>query len=136
MLVDPQFDRPFSIMTDACDVGVGAVLQQRQNSGIVQPVAYYSKKLNAHQRNYSTIEKEALSLLLAVQHFILIFTSPTVRGRFASTQMTIHCCFWTRLFLDACADGSFCYNSILSRYNTFQAGKNVVADTLSRAPVE
>ena len=48
---------------------------------------YYSKKFNKHQRNYSTIKKECLSLILALQHFevylassvapIVIFTDHT-----------------------------------------------------------
>ena len=30
---------------------------------------YFSKKLDCHQRNYSTCEKETLALLLSLQHF-------------------------------------------------------------------
>lgn len=32
-------------------------------------LAIFQKKLNRHQQVYSTIEKEALALVLAVQHF-------------------------------------------------------------------
>ena len=32
-------------------------------------LCYFSCKFNRHQANYSTIEKEALALLLALQHF-------------------------------------------------------------------
>lgn len=32
-------------------------------------ILYYSKKFDKHQRNYSTIEKECLALLLSLQHF-------------------------------------------------------------------
>ncbi len=32
-------------------------------------IRYYSRKFNKHQFNYSTIEKEALALLLSLQHF-------------------------------------------------------------------
>lgn len=34
-------------------------------------VAYFSRKLNKHQKGYFTVEKEALTLVLAVQHFEL-----------------------------------------------------------------
>ncbi|XP_023815218.1 uncharacterized protein LOC110015381 [Oryzias latipes] len=54
---------------DASADGVGAVLLQEDDSGIDHPVSYFSKKLNDHQKRYSTIEKEALSLLLTLQHF-------------------------------------------------------------------
>merc|ERR1712131_85227 len=46
----------------------GVLLQARMD-GLERPVAYFSKRLNAHQKRYSTIEKEALALVLAVQHF-------------------------------------------------------------------
>ena len=34
-----------------------------------QPVCYFSVKFKNHQLNYSTIEKETLAMLLALQHF-------------------------------------------------------------------
>ena len=45
------------------------MLSQKDSNGFDHPVAYYSKKLDKHQRQYSTIEKEALALLLALKHF-------------------------------------------------------------------
>ena len=56
-------------MVDASGVGAGAVLMQHDSKGIEHPVCYFSRKFNQHQKNYSTIEKEALALVLAVQHF-------------------------------------------------------------------
>ena len=38
-------------------------------------MSYYSKKLNKHQKVYSTIEKETLALVLAVQHFDVYLAS-------------------------------------------------------------
>ena len=60
---------------DASDVGAGSVLLQEDDNGVDHPVCYYSKKFNTHQRNYSTIEKECLSLILALQHFEVYLTS-------------------------------------------------------------
>ena len=37
--------------------------------GIDHPISYFSKKFDKHQRNYSTIEKECLALILALEHF-------------------------------------------------------------------
>lgn len=65
----PDFQKPFMLAVDACDVGVGAVLLQADDEGCEKPAAYFSKKLNKHQRAYSTVEKEALVLVLAVKHF-------------------------------------------------------------------
>lgn len=57
----PDFDLPFEIDTDACDIGVGAVLSQ-----LGHPVAYYSKALSVANQKLSTYEKEFLALFIAV----------------------------------------------------------------------
>ena len=54
---------------DASDIGCGAVLLQEDEEGIDHPVCYFSRKFDKHQKNYSTIEKETLALILALQHF-------------------------------------------------------------------
>ena len=64
-----QFDKQFKLMVDASDIGAGAILLQEQPNGVEHPIAYYSKKFNKHEKNYSTIEKEGLALILALQHF-------------------------------------------------------------------
>ena len=86
VLLAPSFDKEFKLAVDASDVGAGSVLFQEDDNGVDNPVCYYSKKFNKHQRNYSTVEKECLSLVLALQHFefclassvapIVIFTDP------------------------------------------------------------
>ena len=64
----PDHSRPFHLETDASGVGTGAVLLQADSlGGIRHPVAYHSAKLKKHQLNYSTIEKDALALILALQ---------------------------------------------------------------------
>ncbi len=52
-----------------CYCSVIAVLLQEIEDGIDHPVGYFSRKFNKHQLNYSTIEKEALALLMAWQYF-------------------------------------------------------------------
>ena len=44
-------DAEFAMYTDASTLAIGAVLMQDQGKGL-QPVAYESRKLNAHERNY------------------------------------------------------------------------------------
>ena len=56
-------------MVDASGVGAGAVLMQHDSKGIEHPICYFSCKFNQHQKNYSTIKKETLALVLALQHF-------------------------------------------------------------------
>lgn len=61
VLALPDFDRPFSIETDACDSGVGAVLVQDGHL-----VAYMSKALGVMNQKLSTYEKEFLAVMMAV----------------------------------------------------------------------
>lgn len=62
VLALPNFDRPFSIETDACDTGIGAVLVPEGH-----PVAYMSKALGIRNKKLSTYEKEFLAVMMAVE---------------------------------------------------------------------
>ena len=67
----PTFEKEFKLGIDASDVGAGSVLLEKDD----HPVCYYSKRFNKHQRNFSTKEKECLSLILALQHFEVYLAS-------------------------------------------------------------
>lgn len=69
VLKAPKFDQAFQLQVDASNVGAGAVLLQTYEDGIDHPVGFFSKKFNSYQLNYSVIEKEALALIWALQHF-------------------------------------------------------------------
>ena len=64
----PDFEKPFNLTTDASNYAIGAVLSQGP-IGSDLPVAYASQTLNAHEQNYSTIEKELLAIVWAVKYF-------------------------------------------------------------------
>ena len=55
-------------MTDASDMAVGAVLQQRLDTGWCS-IAYFSKKLKPAETRYSAFDKELLAVYLAIKHF-------------------------------------------------------------------
>uniref|UniRef100_A0A0E9WSF6 Reverse transcriptase/retrotransposon-derived protein RNase H-like domain-containing protein n=1 Tax=Anguilla anguilla TaxID=7936 RepID=A0A0E9WSF6_ANGAN len=69
VLAAPDFALPFKLVVDARALGAGAVLLQEDIDGIDHPVSFFSRKFNKHQLNYSTIEKEAPALLLALLFF-------------------------------------------------------------------
>ena len=77
----PNWQLPFEVMCDASDFAIRAVLGQREE-GILYVVYYASKTLNEAQRNYTTIEKEMLIVVYALDKFcaylvgsdIIIFT--------------------------------------------------------------
>ena len=51
-------------VNDASEFQMGSVILQEG-----APVAYFSRKLNAAQRNYSTIEKELLSIVETLKEY-------------------------------------------------------------------
>ena len=75
VLAAPNFDKPFKLAVDASDVAAGAVLLQQGNDGVDHPIGYFSKKFNKNQKNYSTVEKECLALILAIQNFEVYISS-------------------------------------------------------------
>ena len=68
LLVHPKPDAPTSIIADASDVAVRAVLQQRIGESWC-PTAYFSRKLKPPKTCYSTFDRELLAVYLAIKHF-------------------------------------------------------------------
>jgi hypothetical protein len=75
LLVYPNFELPFRLVTDASMVGLGACLMQDMGKGW-QPIAYASKVNSAAEANYSITELECLAVVWAVQVF-----QPQLYGR-------------------------------------------------------
>ena len=69
MLVYPRFDIEFFLETDALGTGLGGVLSQKQTDSTVRPIAFASRILQPHERNYGISELEGLGVVWAVKHF-------------------------------------------------------------------
>ena len=50
-MVDPDFNSPYILHTDASEIGLGAVLYQHQN-GLLHVIAYASRTLTLAERSY------------------------------------------------------------------------------------
>ena len=61
-----DFEKTMFVQTDASNVGIGAALLQRHD-GILHPVRYISRKLKPAERNYSTVEREGLGIVYAIE---------------------------------------------------------------------
>lgn len=134
VLSAPNFSRPFKLEVDASEVGAGAVLIQEDVTGIDHPVCYFSRKFTKSQRHYSTIEKEALALLLALQHFEIYLDACNV-------PILVYTDHNPLVFLFRMSNS----NQRLMRWSLLIQGfnleirhkkgcENVLADALSRAP--
>ncbi|OMJ27672.1 Transposon Ty3-I Gag-Pol polyprotein [Smittium culicis] len=68
-LKHPEDNKIFILSTDASSVAIGAVLEQCDDSGILHPIAYYSRGLTQPERNYMNYEREGLALVNSIKHF-------------------------------------------------------------------
>lgn len=121
------------LVTDASDIGVGAILQLEVDGQEV-PVGYWSRLLNKSERNYCASDKEVLAVvwgLKKVRHF--------VQGR-KFTIVTDHSAL-VHLMNTLDAHGRWARWIVLLLGYTFEikhrkGSLNVAADALSRQPLE
>jgi hypothetical protein len=69
ILQPPDFNKPFTVTTDASDVALGGVLSQDD-----KPIAFISKTFNSSEANWTIYEKELFAVVYALrkwEHYIL-----------------------------------------------------------------
>jgi transposase InsO family protein len=125
LLYYPNFQKPFDIYTDASNDQIGGVIVQDNH-----PIAFYSRKLTLSQRNYTTMEKELLSIVeTAEQHRNILLG---FECRFYSDHKNLS-------FEHFTSERVRRWRLLLEEYHyTFHyiPGKsNVIADMLSRYPM-
>ena len=70
ILAFADYTKPFLLETDASKDGLGAVLSQKQADGQYHPIAYGSRALTPHEKNYHSTKLKFLALKWAVtEHF-------------------------------------------------------------------
>ena len=75
VLAYPTPDGPFTLDTDASDVGIGAVLSQEQN-GEEHVIAYFSRTSEKPERSYRVTRRELLAVVKAIEHFHVYLYGP------------------------------------------------------------
>lgn len=133
VLAHPNFDHPFILATDACKIGIAGILSQVVN-GYERPIAFFSKKLNKSQSNYSATELELYAVVESVKHFrcYLYGRKFTVISDHAPLK-------WLMTLKDPTSKLAR-WNLLLSSYDFEivhrQGRKHGNVDALSRAPVD
>ncbi|KAF4472883.1 pol poly, partial [Fusarium albosuccineum] len=93
-MFDPT--RPIELETDSSDFALGAQIGQRDDEGLLHPIAFYSYKLHGAELNYPIYDKEFLAIvnafkafrhyLLGSHHQIKVYTDHKNISHFAKTQ--------------------------------------------------
>ncbi|KAJ9689244.1 hypothetical protein PVL29_014756 [Vitis rotundifolia] len=128
----PNWQLPFEVMCDASDFAIGAVLGQRED-GKPYVIYYASKTLNESQRNYTTMEKELLAVVFALDKFrayllgsfIVVFTDhSTLKYLLTKQDAKVRLIRWILLLQE--------FNLQIKDKKGLE---NVVADHLSRLAI-
>ena len=69
VLVSPDFSKYFLTFSFASQDTIVVVLLQKNADGLEQPIAFFSKTLRDSELKYSTLEKQAYSLVKALNLF-------------------------------------------------------------------
>ena len=69
LLVHYDPSKTLHVTCDASSYGIGAVLEQEIQDGMLKPVCYASRTLSKSEKNYSQTEREGLAVIWAVTKF-------------------------------------------------------------------
>lgn len=96
VLVHYDFKRKTVIESDASDIAIASILSQYDELNQLHPVAYFSRSLNAAERNYEVHDKELLAIcesfrewrahLQGVEHQIIVITDHKSLEYFTTTK--------------------------------------------------
>ena len=68
-IIPPDITKPFILRCDASGTGLGAALLQKDEQGTERPISYASRKLLDREIKMSTVERETLCVVWALNHF-------------------------------------------------------------------
>jgi hypothetical protein len=126
LLAYPDFNAPFQIHTDAFKTQIGAVISQKE-----KPIAFYSRKMNSAQHNYTTTEKELLSIVATIKEF---------RNILLGQQITVFTDHKNLTYKNFNTEHLMRWRLVLEEFGPdlqyIKGERNVVADALSRLEID
>ena len=136
VLAYPDFNKDFTLETDASKHGLGAILSQYKGDQQLHPIAYASRSVSATEANYGVTDLQTLAVVWAVTHFryylyghnvTIITDHAAVKAILGAPNLTgKHARWWSKV-----------YGSSITQVNIVHCygKKNQHADCLSRQPV-
>ncbi|MGL4850739.1 MAG: reverse transcriptase domain-containing protein [Clostridium sp.] len=123
LLHHPDIAEPFTLLTDASDEGLGAVLEQKGRI-----IGLYSKKLYQAEKNYTTTEKELLAVVKALQHFRPIVLGAKITVRTDHNNLT----YITQCLTNRAQRWKILLDEFGVQLSYIKGEENIGADLLSR----
>ena len=136
VLAYPDFDRSFTLETDASKQGLGAILSQFQADNRLHPVAYASRSVSQAEANYAVTDLETLAVVWAITHFryylyghdvTIITDHSAVKAILGAPNLTgQHARWWTKVYGSGIKKTDIVHRS---------GKRNQHADALSHQPI-
>jgi hypothetical protein len=107
ILVFPDWTKEFHVHVDASSISLGAMLSQPGGGDIDHPLSFASRKLSTTEINYTTIEREGLAMVYALQkflhyllggHFKMFTDHSTLKYLVNKPMLGGRICIWLLLF--------------------------------------
>lgn len=134
MLHHPDLNKCFFVQTDASNIGIGGRLFQYGIDGTENNIAFASRKLNAAEINYTTSEREMLSIVWCLKKWetIILGCKVKVINDHKALSFMLSC----KLLNSRIARWILTIQQFVVDIQHCSGKNNIIADSLSRNPAE